>query len=130
MSKLCGSSLRLSPRRPQTIRCRDGSDGCCPLPASRKYLEKASWELADLDLIEADEAFAAQALSVGRKPGWDIDKVNVNDGDIALGYPIGLSGSQVLVTLLCEMNRRDTRKGLATLYIGGGLELALTLHRD
>lgn len=86
--------------------------------------------MADLDLIEADEAFAAQALSVGRKPGWDIDKVNVNDGDIALGYPIGLSGSQVLVTLLCEMNRRDIRKGLATLYIGGGLELALTLHRD
>ncbi len=86
--------------------------------------------MADLDLIEADEAFAVQALSVGGKPGWDIDKVNVNDGGIALDYPIGLSGSQVLVTLLCEMNRRDARKGLATLYIGGGLELALTLHRD
>ena len=92
--------------------------------------------MADLDLIETDEAFAAQALSVGRKPGWDIDKVKVkvkvkvNDGDIALDYPIGLSGSQVLVTLLCEMNHRDARKGLATLYIGGGLELALTLHRD
>lgn len=112
----------------QTIRCRDGNHGCWPVPASRKYLEKAGWALADLDLIEANETFAAQALSVGGEQGWDIDKVN--GGAIALDHPIDPSGCQVLVPLLYEMIRRDARKGLVTLCIGGGQGLALTLHRD
>jgi len=103
--------------------------GIGPVPASIKCLEKAGWNLADLDLIEANEAFAAQALSVGKELGWDIDKVNVNGGAIALGHPIGASGCRVLVSLLHEMIRRDAKKGLATLCIGGGQGVALALSR-
>ncbi|OHC66849.1 MAG: acetyl-CoA acetyltransferase [Pseudomonadales bacterium RIFCSPLOWO2_02_FULL_63_210] len=104
--------------------------GIGPVPASNKCLEKAGWSLADLDLIEANEAFAAQALSVGKELGWDIDKVNVNGGAIALGHPIGASGCRVLVSLLHEMIRRDAKKGLATLCIGGGQGVALALSRQ
>src|SRR5204863_4143406 len=88
-----------------------------PVPASRKALEKAGWKLADLDLIEANEAFAAQALSVGKELGWNPDIVNVNGGAIALGHPIGASGARVLITLLYEMEKRDAKKGRATLCI-------------
>ncbi|MFV3415558.1 acetyl-CoA C-acetyltransferase [Pseudomonas nitroreducens] len=103
--------------------------GIGPVSATRRCLEKAGWQLADLDLIEANEAFAAQALSVGKELGWDASKVNVNGGAIALGHPIGASGCRVLVTLLHEMLRRDVRKGLATLCIGGGQGVALALER-
>ncbi len=104
--------------------------GIGPVPASNKCLEKAGWNLAELDLIEANEAFAAQALSVGKELDWDIDKVNVNGGAIALGHPIGASGCRVLVSLLHEMIRRDAKKGLATLCIGGGQGVALALSRQ
>ena len=104
--------------------------GIGPVPASNKCLEKAGWSLADLDLIEANEAFAAQALSVGKELDWDINKVNVNGGAIALGHPIGASGCRVLVSLLHEMIRRDSKKGLATLCIGGGQGVALALSRQ
>ncbi|WP_313462303.1 acetyl-CoA C-acetyltransferase [Pseudomonas nitroreducens] len=103
--------------------------GIGPVSATRRCLEKAGWQLAELDLIEANEAFAAQALSVGKELGWDAAKVNVNGGAIALGHPIGASGCRVLVTLLHEMLRRDAKKGLATLCIGGGQGVALALQR-
>ncbi|MBO3276684.1 acetyl-CoA C-acetyltransferase [Pseudomonas schmalbachii] len=103
--------------------------GIGPVSATRRCLEKANWQLADLDLIEANEAFAAQALSVGKELGWDASKVNVNGGAIALGHPIGASGCRVLVTLLHEMIRRDAKKGLATLCIGGGQGVALAIER-
>ncbi len=103
--------------------------GIAPVSASRKCLEKAGWNLAEMDLIEANEAFAAQSLAVGKELGWDIDKVNVNGGAIALGHPIGASGCRVLVTLLHEMLKRDAKKGLATLCIGGGQGVALLLER-
>ncbi|MFC8749533.1 acetyl-CoA C-acetyltransferase [Pseudomonas oryzihabitans] len=103
--------------------------GIGPVSATRKTLEKAGWQLADLDLIEANEAFAAQALAVGQELGWDNDKVNVNGGAIALGHPIGASGCRVLVTLLHELRRRDGRRGLATLCIGGGQGVALAVER-
>ena len=103
--------------------------GIGPVPASRKALEKAGWTIADLDLIEANEAFAAQALAVGKELGWDADKVNVNGGAIAIGHPIGASGARVLTTLLYEMERRDAKKGLATLCIGGGMGIALCVER-
>ena len=103
--------------------------GIGPVSATRRCLEKAGWQLADLDLIEANEAFAAQALSVGKELDWDAAKVNVNGGAIALGHPIGASGCRVLVTLLHEMLRRDAKKGLATLCIGGGQGVALALER-
>jgi acetyl-CoA C-acetyltransferase len=103
--------------------------GIGPVSATRRCLDKAGWSLADLDLIEANEAFAAQALSVGQELGWDTDKVNVNGGAIALGHPIGASGCRVLVTLLHEMIRRDAKKGLATLCIGGGQGVALAIER-
>ena len=93
-------------------------------------LEKAGWTIADLDLIEANEAFAAQALSVGKELGWDADKVNVNGGAIAIGHPIGASGARVLTTLIYEMGKRDAKKGLATLCIGGGMGIAMCLERD
>ena len=99
------------------------------VPATRRALEKAGWTLADLDLIEANEAFAAQALSVGKELGWDADKVNVNGGAIAIGHPIGASGARVLTTLLYEMAKRDAKKGLATLCIGGGMGIALCVER-
>ncbi|MFQ3595740.1 MAG: acetyl-CoA C-acyltransferase, partial [Sphingomonadaceae bacterium] len=103
--------------------------GLGPVPASRKALEKAGWSVADLDLVEANEAFAAQALAVGQELGLDPDKLNVNGGAIAIGHPIGASGARILVTLLHEMQRRDARKGLATLCIGGGMGIALTVER-
>ena len=103
--------------------------GSGPIPASRKALEKAGWSIEDLDLIEANEAFAAQAFAVNKDLGWDTDKVNVNGGAIALGHPIGASGTRILVTLLHEMQRRDAMKGLATLCIGGGMGIAMCVER-
>lgn len=103
--------------------------GIGPVPASRRALEKAGWAIDDLDLIEANEAFAAQALAVGKEMGWDADKVNVNGGAIAIGHPIGASGARVLTTLIYEMKRRDAKKGLATLCIGGGMGIAMCVAR-
>ncbi|MDY0240905.1 MAG: acetyl-CoA C-acetyltransferase [Rhodospirillaceae bacterium] len=103
--------------------------GTGPIPSSRLALKKAGWTPADLDLIEANEAFAAQAIAVNRELGWDTSKVNVNGGAIAIGHPIGASGNRVLVTLLHEMIKRDAKKGLATLCIGGGMGVALTVER-
>jgi len=104
--------------------------GTGPIPASRLALEKAGWTVDDLDLIEANEAFAAQACAVNKDMGWDTDKVNVNGGAIALGHPIGASGARVLVTLLHEMQKRDAKKGLTTLCIGGGMGIAMCVERD
>lgn len=104
--------------------------GIGPVPASKRCLEKAGWSLDQLDLIEANEAFAAQCLSVGKELQWDLDKVNVNGGAIALGHPIGASGCRVLVTLLHEMEKRDAKKGLAALCIGGGQGVAIAVERD
>jgi acetyl-CoA C-acetyltransferase len=104
--------------------------GTGPIPASRMALKKAGWTAAELDLIEANEAFAAQACAVNRDLGWEVEKVNVNGGAIALGHPIGASGARVLVTLLYEMQRRDAKKGLATLCIGGGMGIAMCVERD
>ncbi len=103
--------------------------GTGPIPSSRKALEKAGWSVKDLDLVEANEAFAAQALAVNKDLGWSPDIVNVNGGAIAIGHPIGASGARVLTTLLHEMVRRDAKKGLATLCIGGGMGVALTVSR-
>jgi len=103
--------------------------GIGPVPSSRKALEKAGWRIGDLDLIEANEAFAAQALAVGQELGLDPGKVNVNGGAIAIGHPIGASGARVLVTLLHEMAKRDAHKGLATLCIGGGMGIAMCVER-
>jgi acetyl-CoA C-acetyltransferase len=103
--------------------------GTGPIPASRKALEKAGWKTADLDLVEANEAFAAQACAVNKELGWDTAKVNVNGGAIAIGHPIGASGARILTTLLYEMGRRNAKKGLATLCIGGGMGIALTVER-
>lgn len=104
--------------------------GTGPIPASRAALAKAGWKAGDLDLVEANEAFAAQACAVNKDMGWDTDKVNVNGGAIAIGHPIGASGARVLVTLLYEMQRRDAKKGLATLCIGGGMGIAMCVARD
>jgi acetyl-CoA C-acetyltransferase len=103
--------------------------GTGPIPASRAALQKAGWKADDLDLIEANEAFAAQACAVNKDMGWDPAKVNVNGGAIAIGHPVGASGARVLVTLLHEMLKRDAKKGLATLCIGGGMGIALTVER-
>jgi len=103
--------------------------GTGPIPASRKALEKAGWSAGDLDLIEANEAFAAQSLAVCNDLGFDPEKVNVNGGAIALGHPIGASGCRVLVTLLHEMQKRDAQKGLTTLCIGGGMGIAMCVER-
>jgi len=103
--------------------------GTGPIPASRAALKKAGWSIGDLDLIEANEAFAAQACAVNKDLGWDTGKVNVNGGAIALGHPIGASGARVLVTLLHEMEKRSAKKGLATLCIGGGMGIAMCLER-
>ncbi len=104
--------------------------GSGPIPASRRALELAGWKTDDLDLIEANEAFAAQACAVNKDLGWNTDNVNVNGGAIALGHPVGASGTRVLVTLLHEMIKRDAKKGLATLCIGGGMGIALCVARD
>jgi acetyl-CoA C-acetyltransferase len=103
--------------------------GTGPIPATRRCLARAGWQVDDLDLIEANEAFAAQAIAVNRELGWDTAKVNVNGGAIALGHPIGASGARILVTLLHEMHKRDVRKGLATLCIGGGQGVATAVER-
>ncbi|MBS1172987.1 MAG: acetyl-CoA acetyltransferase [Proteobacteria bacterium] len=103
--------------------------GMGPVPASRRALEKAGWKAADLDLMEINEAFAAQACAVNKEMGWDTSRINVNGGAIALGHPIGASGCRILVTLLHEMQRRDARKGLASLCIGGGMGVALAVER-
>jgi acetyl-CoA C-acetyltransferase len=103
--------------------------GTGPIPASRKALEKAGWKIGDLDLVEANEAFAAQAIAVNKDLGWDPAIVNVNGGAIAIGHPIGASGARVLTTLLHEMGKRGSKKGLATLCIGGGMGVALTVER-
>jgi len=104
--------------------------GTGPIPASKAALEKAGWTTDDLDLVEANEAFAAQAIAVNRELGWDTDKVNVNGGAIAIGHPIGASGARILTTLLYEMGKRDAKKGIATLCIGGGMGIAMCLARD
>jgi len=103
--------------------------GTGPIPASRKALEKADWKIADLNLIEANEAFAAQAIAVNKDMGWDTGIVNVNGGAIAIGHPIGASGTRILVTLLHEMQKRRAKRGLATLCIGGGMGIAMTVER-
>ncbi|QEL25507.1 acetyl-CoA C-acetyltransferase [Bosea sp. F3-2] len=103
--------------------------GTGPIPSTRKALEKAGWKVGDLDLVEANEAFAAQALAVNKDLGWNPDIVNVNGGAIAIGHPIGASGARVLVTLLHEMAKRDAKKGLATLCIGGGMGVAMAVER-
>ena len=102
--------------------------GIGPVPATQKTLNKAGWRIGDLDLIEANEAFAAQALAVNQELGWDTARVNVNGGAIALGHPIGASGARILVTLVHELIRRDARKGLATLCIGGGQGVAIVIE--
>jgi acetyl-CoA C-acetyltransferase len=103
--------------------------GTGPIPSSRWALEKAGWKVSDLDLVEANEAFAAQACAVNKDMGWSEEIVNVNGGAIAIGHPIGASGARVLVTLLHEMQKRDAKKGLATLCIGGGMGVALCVER-
>ncbi len=104
--------------------------GTGPIPASREALANAGWGVDDLDLVEANEAFAAQAMAVNQELGWDVDKVNVNGGAIALGHPIGASGARVLVTLVHEMRKRGAKRGLATLCIGGGMGIAVCVERD
>ena len=104
--------------------------GSGPIPASRKALERAGWSVDDVELVEANEAFAAQAIAVNRDMGWDPAIVNVNGGAIAIGHPIGASGARVLITLLHEMQKRDAKKGLTTLCIGGGMGIALCVERD
>ena len=103
--------------------------GTGPIPASRAALQKAGWKVENLDLVEANEAFAAQACAVNKDMGWNPDIVNVNGGAIAIGHPIGASGARVLNTLLFEMQRRNARKGLATLCIGGGMGVAMCVER-
>ena len=104
--------------------------GSGPIPASQKALERAGWKIEDVELIEANEAFAAQAIAVNRDLGWVPQLVNVNGGAIAIGHPIGASGGRILVTLLHEMNRRKAKKGLATLCIGGGMGIAMCVECD
>ena len=104
--------------------------GIGPVSASQAALKKAGWSVKDLDLVEANEAFAAQAVAVGKQLGLDPEKLNVNGGAIALGHPIGASGARVLTTLLFEMQKRDAKKGLATLCIGGGMGIAMCVQRD
>jgi acetyl-CoA C-acetyltransferase len=103
--------------------------GIGPIPASQAALKKAGWKADDLDLVEANEAFAAQACAVNKGLGWDTAKVNVNGGAIAIGHPIGASGGRILVTLMHEMKRRDARKGIATMCIGGGMGIAVCVER-
>jgi acetyl-CoA C-acetyltransferase len=103
--------------------------GMGPVPASKKALERAGWTADDVDLMEINEAFAAQACAVNKDMGWDTGRINVNGGAIALGHPIGASGTRILVTLLHEMKRRDARRGLASLCIGGGMGVALAVER-
>ncbi len=133
MSAETASELGLEPLATIAAYASAGVDpkimGTGPIPATRRCLEKAGWTVNDLDLVEANEAFAAQAISVNRSLEWDTDKVNVNGGAIAIGHPIGASGCRILVDLLHEMRRRDAKKGLATLCIGGGQGVALAVER-
>lgn len=133
MSESKAKELGLNPMVKITASASAGVDpkimGTGPIPATQRCLKKAGWTVNDLDLIEANEAFAAQAMSVNKELGWDTDKVNVNGGAIALGHPIGASGCRILVTLIYEMQRRDAKKGLATLCIGGGQGIALAVER-
>lgn len=133
MSKEKAEELGLKPLATIKAYATKGVDpdimGTGPIPATKAALEKANWTVEDLDLIEANEAFAAQALSVAKELNFDLDKVNVNGGAIALGHPIGASGARILVTLLHEMARRDAKKGLATLCIGGGMGTSLLVER-
>jgi len=134
MTASVARELNLQPLARITAYAKAGVDptimGTGPIPASQLCLKRAGWTADQLDLVESNEAFAAQAISVNREMGWDTDKVNVNGGAIALGHPIGASGCRILVTLLHEMVRRDARKGLATLCIGGGQGVALAVERD
>ena len=104
--------------------------GTGPITASRHALARSNWQVDELDLIEANEAFAAQAIAVNREMGWDLSRVNVNGGAIALGHPIGASGTRIFVSLLHEMQRRKSKKGLATLCIGGGMGIAVTVEME
>jgi acetyl-CoA C-acetyltransferase len=103
--------------------------GIGPVPASQRVLSQAGWSVGDIDVMEINEAFAAQAIAVNREMGWDTSRVNVNGGAIAIGHPIGASGCRILVSLLHEMQRRDAKKGLASLCIGGGMGVALAVER-
>jgi len=133
MTEAKAASLGLKPMAVIRAYASSGVDpaimGMGPVSATRKALAKAGWTVAELDLIEANEAFAAQAVAVNRELGWDLGKINVNGGAIALGHPIGASGARILTTLLHEMARRDARKGLATLCIGGGQGSAMAVER-
>ena len=133
MSESMANSLGLTPLARVAAYASAGVDpkimGTGPIPATQRCLKKAGWTAHDLDLVEANEAFAAQAISVNRGLEWDTSKVNVNGGAIAIGHPIGASGARILVDLLHEMQRRDAKKGLATLCIGGGQGVALALER-
>jgi len=133
MDKKKAQSLNLKPLFKIVSYASAGVDpsimGIGPVHASRKALDKAGWKIEDLDLIEANEAFAAQAISVNKEMGWDVNKVNVNGGALALGHPIGASGARVLVTLIHEMQKREVHKGLATLCIGGGMGIAMCIER-
>ncbi|MBV8125936.1 MAG: acetyl-CoA C-acetyltransferase [Burkholderiaceae bacterium] len=133
MSAAKASALGLKPLARLVSYASAGLDpaimGMGPVPAARKALERAGWKPQDLDLLEINEAFAAQACAVHQQMGWDTSKVNVNGGAIALGHPIGASGARILVTLLHEMQRRDVKKGIASLCIGGGMGVALTVER-
>lgn len=133
MSEAKAKALGLAPLARIKAFASSGVDpkimGMGPVPASRRTLEKAGWRAADLDLMEINEAFAAQACAVNKEMGWDTSKINVNGGAIALGHPIGASGCRILVTLLHEMRRRGARKGLASLCIGGGMGVALAVER-
>jgi acetyl-CoA C-acetyltransferase len=104
--------------------------GTGPIGASRKALQLAGWTIDDIDLIEANEAFAAQAIAVNREMGWDLERVNVNGGAIALGHPIGCSGTRIMLTLVHEMMKRGLKKGIATLCVGGGMGIAMCVQRD
>jgi acetyl-CoA C-acetyltransferase len=133
MSAARAKALGLTPLATIRAYASSGVDpaimGMGPVPASRRCLEKAGWKASDLDLMEINEAFAAQACAVNQEMGWDTSKINVNGGAIALGHPIGASGCRVLVTLLHEMGRRNAKKGLASLCIGGGMGVALAVER-
>jgi acetyl-CoA C-acetyltransferase len=133
MSAARAKALGLAPLATIRAYASSGVDpaimGMGPVPASRRCLEKAGWKASDLDLMEINEAFAAQACAVNQEMGWDTTRINVNGGAIALGHPIGASGCRVLVTLLHEMGRRNAKKGLASLCIGGGMGVALAVER-
>jgi acetyl-CoA C-acetyltransferase len=133
MSAATAASLGLKPLARIASYASAGLDpsqmGMGPVPASQRALQRAGWTPADLDLLEINEAFAAQACAVHQEMGWDTSKVNVNGGAIAIGHPIGASGCRILVTLLHEMQRRDAHKGIASLCIGGGMGVALTVER-